>query len=256
MVSVDVLKKRIDELESLADEVEQLGIDLIQKTPLMQKFRSVGVEWNFLTLDTRGIQREAIRKYQLWYNLAYQLVKEYIPEKENEFIVCYETEGMYKRGIFDYLQLRSGTEDNNKNKILRYFIEKLETQRSIVLAVPDVAEAKELNLRKIISADIARTEIEQAEILLAGGFDRAAGSVAGVALELHLKTLCDINGLSYSVKATIQPLIQALQTARKLDITEVKHIEYLASIRNKCSHSKDVSKVEVKSLVEEVKKLI
>jgi hypothetical protein len=256
MINVDILKKRVDELESLADEVEQLGIDLIQKAPLMQKARSVGVEWIFLSLDTRSIQRESIRKYQRWYNSAYHLIKEYIPEKENEFIACYETEGMYKRGVFDYLQLRSGTEDSDKHKVLRYFIEKLETQRSIVLAVPDVAEAKELNLRKIISADIARTEIEQAEILLAGGFDRAAGSIAGVALELHLKTLCDINGLSYPVKATIQPLIQALQAGKKLDITEVKHIEYLASIRNKCSHPKDISEAEVKSLVEGVKKLI
>lgn len=52
-----------------------------------------------------------------------------------------------------------------------------------------------MGLRKIITADVAKTEIEQAEILLDSGFERAADSIAGVALELHLKTLCDVNGI-------------------------------------------------------------
>lgn len=124
------------------------------------------------------------------------------------------------------------------------------------MSVPDVTEIKELSLRKTISAEIARTEIEQAEILLADGFDRAAGSIAGVALELHLKTLCNANKVSHSPKATIEPLAQALYQAKKLDITELKQIQYLASIRNKCSHSNPVSTAEIQLLIEGVKKLI
>ena len=131
-----------------------------------------------------------------------------------------------------------------------------ETQRSILLSIPDVLEIKELSFRKIITTDIARTEIEQADLLLSNGFERAAGSIAGVALELHLKTLCDINNLTYPSKATIQPLLQALQKGSILDITEVKHIEYLASIRNKCSHPNAVTEQEVKALIDGVKKII
>lgn len=124
------------------------------------------------------------------------------------------------------------------------------------MSVPDVAEIKELKLRKLIAADIARTEIEQAEKLLDNGFDRAAGSIAGVALELHLRTLCDVNGISYSPRDTIDPLATALYKAGKLDVTELKRIQYLASIRNKCSHPNLALATEIKSLIEDVKKLV
>jgi len=74
------------------------------------------------------------------------------------------------------------------------------------------------------------------------------------AVELHLKTLCDVNGVSYKPKSTIEPLAQALYEAKKLDLTELKYIQYLGSIRNKCSHSEPVSAKEVQSLIDGVKK--
>jgi hypothetical protein len=44
-----------------------------------------------------------------------------------------------------------------------------------LLSVFNVAEIKELNLRKLISADIVKTEIEPAEALLVSDYVRAAG---------------------------------------------------------------------------------
>jgi HEPN domain-containing protein len=153
-----------------------------------------------------------------------------------------------KLGVFSSFSYREGG--------ISDFVNELETQLAILMSIPSVLEVKEMSLRELITADIARTEIEQAEILLENGFERAAGSIAGVALELHLKTLCDINGVSYKPKPTIEPLIQALYNEKKLDISEKKHLEYLGSIRNKCSHSEPVTEKEVKRLIEEVKKLI
>ena len=127
---------------------------------------------------------------------------------------------------------------------------------SMLLSLPSVVEIKEMSLRELIAADVARTEIEQAELLLDSGFERAAGSIAGVALELHLKTLCDVNNVAYPPKATIEPLAQALYKDNKLDITEFKRIQYLASIRNKCSHPEPVSTKEVRNLIDGVKKLV
>lgn len=113
-----------------------------------------------------------------------------------------------------------------------------------------------MSLRELIGADVARTEIEQAELLLDSGFERAAGSIAGVALELHLKTLCYVNNVPYPPKANLKPLAQALYKDNKLDITEFKRIQYLASIRNKCSHPKPASTKEVRNLIDGVKKLV
>ena len=152
--------------------------------------------------------------------------------------------------------LKTETNLQTIDSVIDDLINDLNTQISILLCIPDAIEVKELNLRKLISADVARTEIEQAEILFAGGFHRASGSIAGVALELHLKTLCDINGVVYKPKATIDPLAQALYDAKILDITEFRRVQYLASIRNKCSHPNDVSEAEVQTLIEGVKKLV
>ena len=60
-----------------------------------------------------------------------------------------------------------------------------------------------MGLRKLITADVARTEIEQAELLFDNGYERAAGSIAGVALELYLKTQCDIEGVEYPPKPSL-----------------------------------------------------
>jgi hypothetical protein len=113
-----------------------------------------------------------------------------------------------------------------------------------------------LALRKIITADFIKTEIEQAEKLFTSGFHRPAGTIAGVALEKHLKTLCDMNGIHYSQEAAIQSVAQSLRTAGKISVTDLKLVTYLASIRNKCSHAQDVSADEIESLIEGVKKLL
>ncbi len=143
-----------------------------------------------------------------------------------------------------------------KSLAINEFVSDLEAQLSILLSITSVVEIKEMGLKQLIATDLARTEIEQAELLLDNGFERAAGSIAGVALELQLKTQCDINNVSYPPKATIEPLAHALYKDNKHDITEFKRIQYLASIRNKCSHSEPVSTKEVRSLIDGVNKLV
>jgi Leucine-rich repeat (LRR) protein/WD40 repeat protein len=99
-----------------------------------------------------------------------------------------------------------------------------------------------------------RTEIEQAEQLLQGGRNRAAGAIAGVILESHLKKLCDRHHVPYSDKKGLQVLIQTLQQRDVITAGEASHLTHLASIRNKCAHASPVSEQEVHFLVEEVKK--
>lgn len=255
MSNLDRLEKKVNDLENLASEVETMGIQLLQESPAYDSSETDRTEWGILPDHLKLIQRDAHRKYQKWYNSAHQLIKEYIPEKEQEFVTHYEDERT-SMGVVDMLQLRSAWWIGIYHPREKRFVDAFEIQRSILLSVPDVAEIKEFNLRRLISADVAKTEIEQAEVLLASGFERAAGSIAGIALELHLKTLCDVNGVSYKPKDTIDPLATALYKAGILDITEYKRIQFLASIRNKCSHPNPVLSTEIKNLIEEVKKLI
>jgi hypothetical protein len=154
------------------------------------------------------------------------------------------------------LQFKKGPYTYDKYKFIEEFTDIFEFQRSILVSVANAAEIKELALRKIITADFIKTEIEQAETLFTSGFHRAAGTIAGVALEKHLKTLCDMNGVHYSQGAAIQSVAQSLRTIGKISVTDLNFVTYLASIRNKCSHAQDVSADEIESLIEGVKKLL
>ena len=284
MFTVEVLKRKVSELETLATEIEQMGSELFRGCVVVEEEHSIAeydnpqdfnlesmrdedifwkeYHWDTLTPELKIAQRKAIRAYTRWYSLSYELVKDYLPEMISELSSNYKSEVSKGKksgshlGVVDYLKLRYSPSPNCIVTMTESFVDTFEAQLDILLIVPDIAEFREVSLRKLITADIANTEVEQAEILFANGFHRAAGSIAGVALELHLKTLCDINGLPYPLKATIQPLLQALQKGNILDNTEIKHIEYLASIRNKCSHSKEVSEAEVQSLIDGVKKII
>lgn len=258
MKSTDVLKRKVDDLQKQAEEIEELGIKILEEADYSPNTEHGGF---FFALDYRSplkkIQHEAILKYQQWYSTSLQLVDEYTPEWLNDFKLHYtRPNASYIIGVMEYLNLGVSTRFSGKEGAITEFVDELGAQVAILLSIPHVVEAKETGLRKLITADVARTEIEQAEILLDNGFERAAGSIAGVALELHLKTLCDVNGVSYPPKPTIETLVQALYKDKKIDITELKQIQYLGSIRNKCSHPEPVSAKEVQSLIDGVKKLV
>ncbi|WP_052297243.1 HEPN domain-containing protein [Methanolacinia petrolearia] len=119
-----------------------------------------------------------------------------------------------------------------------------------------IVKIKEMSLRDIISASFVDREIEEAEYLFGKNHHRAAGALAGVALEQHLRTLCDKYQIDYGKKDTIEPLVQKLYKNNKLDSTQMKNIQHLASIRDKCDHPSEIKKEEVKELIERVKKIV
>jgi hypothetical protein len=255
MVSVSFLKKKVEELRKEAEEIQKAGIEVLDAATLDEKI----LLRPYYSSPNGKMQREAAQRYQRWYTTSFRLVEEFIPEWLDTFIKYYKVSITGQGGanaVMDYLLLDTYSHFTTIEDIISDFVNDFDRQISILLCIPDAVEIKELNLRKLISADVARTEIEQAEILFAGGFHRASGSIAGVALELHLKTLCDINSVAYKPKATIEPLAQALYEAKLLDITELKRVQYLASIRNKCSHPNAVAEAEIQTLIDGVKKLV
>ena len=81
-------------------------------------------------------------------------------------------------------------------------------------------------------------------------------AVAFISVEEPLVPVRIDQNVSYPSKPTIEPLAQALYKDKKIDVTELKQIQYLGSIRNKCSHPEPVSAKEVQSLIDGVKKLV
>jgi|WetSurMetagenome_2_1015567.scaffolds.fasta_scaffold00641_3 hypothetical protein len=260
MISKDVLSGAISELDKSADTIEQNTKQLLLNTPFLVKkdsnFGTLSYYWDITKRD-ESLQRIALREYQRWYAVAHQLIKDFIPEKEDEFVHNYNKTN--PEGILRFIQLECYTRNGNKQKIINEFNISFELQRSILLSIPYVAEIKELNLRNIIASDFIDSELDKADYLYRSGFARCGGVLAGVALERHLKALCDMKKVEYKHNDTIEPLSQALYDAGKIDPTELKNFQHLGGIRNDCAHPKDVSEEDLKGrakeIIEKVKKL-
>ena len=260
MSDIEIINKQINELEEIANEIEKMGVEFLNKAPLIYDSVLISTfppyKWAPLSPQNKSLQRDIIRKYQQFFSAGLHFVKEFLPEKEDEFKQCYDSEGYNKKqGMMDYFQLRRSQFSADKNEIIGEFLDQFEIQRSILTSIPYVAKIKEMNLREIISADFINREIEEAEFLFKN-HPRAAGALAGVALERHLIVLCEKYQIDYHPKDTIEPLVQKLYKNGKFELSQMKNIQYLASIRNKCDHPEDVENREIKELIEKVKKLM
>jgi hypothetical protein len=97
----------------------------------------------------------------------------------------------------------------------------------------------------------------EAKTLFRAGYFSAAGAMAGVVLERHLKELHAKHIPSASASGdTINPLNNALRAAEVYDITQFRRIQIMGDIRNRCGHSvsNPPTREEVWELIEGVGK--
>lgn len=201
-----------------------------------------------LSSTAKPIQRELLQRYEIWFAVTKLIVRQYSDR--------YETfEGNYS-DLKTYILIGV---TQRKDVLINNFIDSFDAQVNILYTIIPIISLKETDFKKIITADILESELEQAEVLFKYDFHRAAGSIAGVVLERYLKTLCEVNLIAIGDKDTIEPLATKLYKSDKLpdfDKTLFKSIQHIASIRNKCSHPKEeVKQHEVRELLDKVKKI-
>lgn len=257
MTDLEILKIKIDSLEKLAIEIEDNVNQLFASAKFSVIYDNV-LEIDSFVAPLNTLHRDTIRKYQSWYSMSLTLISDIIPEKVNEFTSLYEKQGYWGgEGVFDLVRFnRHFPADYKRNSFTKDFRDKFEIQRSILLSIPDVFSIKEIRLREIISAAFVGKEIDEAEYLYDKQFYRCAGALAGVALEQHLRVLCDKYQLNYKQKDTIEPLVRLLYDNKKIEIEEMKNIQHLASIRDLCAHPSEIEPKKVKELIERVKKML
>ena len=197
--------------------------------------------------SAKPIQRELLQKYEIWFAVTKLIARQYSDRHE----LFEEEYPAIKNCILAKFVSKKLLQDK--------FIATFDEQVNILHAIIPTISFKESNFKKILTADLLESELEQAEILYKYNFDRASGAIAGVVLERYLKTLCDVNLIDVGAKDTIEPLAAELYKSGEVsdfDITLFKSIQYLASIRNKCTHPKeDVKRHEVRELLDKVKKV-
>jgi hypothetical protein len=110
----------------------------------------------------------------------------------------------------------------------------------------------------VLSSDLFDDETDAANELVRNGYLRAAGMVAGVALEGHLKRTIAAHSIKVLKKnPTISDYNEALKAGSAIDIPTWRQIQRLADLRNLCGHKgeREPTKDEVVELIETTRKL-
>lgn len=273
MATTDVLRRKIDRLEASAVEIESEARKMFNGANLGSRDQdpdepNFGPTYFWVKPKDDAwleLQRSVTRKYLKWYSAASYLLKEYLPDSEKDFISLYKHSGDYNNsGFFFALWLNIGEYDGNVDVVVDRYMNLFEMQRSLLLSIPDRVEVKELDLRRIISADLVESELEYADYIYRnqnkGPCERAACVLAGVALERHLKTWCEVClvPLPTDKKPTLNTLIDALYSGGKghIDLTEKNKLETMATIRNNCAHPDNVERSRIRELIQDVKRVL
>jgi hypothetical protein len=203
------------------------------------------------------------REYQGWYTEALAVVQQLMPDRLSEFKRLYERDP--KRKIFDaetysiqdwLTGLRSAVRAFDEIGVVTY---RFNTQLAILKGAQRRFESSLFDIRRMVQADFLDSELSAARELSSHGFLRAAGAVAGVVIEKHLRQVAFNHKLSLTKKKpTIGDFNEILKREGILDVPEWRKIQRLADIRNICAHddSREPSKDEVEELVTGTDKLV
>lgn len=265
----DDLRKELDEL---VDRGKQLLIHEQLRTlsdedleDVAQKAAPSGKGKKKASIDRKALDALADH-YQGWYSAALSVVTQLLPDRAAEFRELYRPERTRKEltwttyTVSDYLSstvVRDGFGEAVFNPT-RAGLDRFKKQVAILASAQDRLEALLADITGVLEAELVDDELEVAESLLAARHSRAAGVIAGVVLERHLKRLIANHGVPFRKKAMLGNLNTALKEAGVYGVPEWRHIQHLTDIRNLCGHDADrePTRDEVDDLIRGVKKIV
>jgi hypothetical protein len=203
-------------------------------------------------------------EYEAWYSIAMQVVRQLIPDRLTDFVKQYKDDkrkeiNVATYGISDYL---IGIQTSYYDKLVadgNAAFPKFERQLSILKSAHTRLESRLFDIVEIVQADLFDSELEAAHELNRKGFERAAGAVAGVVLERHLRRITTKRNLKSKKSApTINDLNQLLKDNDAIDTATWRFVQHLGDLRNLCDHDKgnDPTKDQVGDLVTGVSKVV
>lgn len=193
-----------------------------------------------------GASPELASRYERWYGVCLELLKRNFPERVPRFARIYKHSSIWTL-------LHSGRKPDD-------FRQSLAMQRGIVESLPEVLDVRALDLTALVTADLLEDELAEARVLLQHGFVRAAGAVAGVALEGHLKLLHKQAAppLGWKRSDGIGKLANNLSSKGAISLNDSKWALRLGGIRDTCDHrqKQDPSPGEVEELIRDTQRFV
>jgi len=264
MNNIDKYKK---DIEKLVNDGQGLyhGLSLQYRPELME---GLSRKTKRTEAEIRKAFPSFIEKYQIWYSEALECLRQLLPSRVDDFISYYKPLSKREKGnisyenytISDCLNRLAITRGWDKEKIVgpEAAIPKFRQQLAIIESLNRKFESSLFDIRTLLQSDLFDHELEAAEELAKKGFLRAAGAVAGVVLESHLKEICNNHKIEIKKKdPTIGDYNDALKSGGVIDIPVWRNIQLLADIRNLCDHKKDrdPKKEEIDDLISGVRKV-
>lgn len=227
------LQNRINELESLADEV----------------FNLVNEGCN-----GKDVQPELQVKGQQWYRGARELLE------QQKFSGLKDFEVQFNTYISEFIGIDS-TDPTAATMVTTSFAKPFRKARSLLLSLEAELLSRELPVRTQLSFEVSGQELDTAEALLKqhGGDEallRASGVVARVALERHLFCVVDARSIAITTnppskkKPDVEDVLSTLVKANVITAIQKSHFDSLFRIANNCAHPKEaVAEVDVARLI-------
>ena len=261
--NLDRFKKDLDRLIDLGGNL-QISMHLAtSKEAMTKQIKSVhGKDAESFIKKLPNFNKE----YERWYSESLALLRQLLPDRVDNFVSFYEkpkgrkelSYGTYV--IQDYLQgivTKNGLGDTIVDTSAA--ISQFDQQYNIVKAAKSRFESSLFEIRQLVQADLFDSEIEAAKELHKNKFFRAAGAIAGVVLEKHLRQVCDDRGIKITKKHPgISDLNELLKANGVIEVPQWRHISLLGDIRNLCDHSKkqEPKSDQVSDLIEGTDKVL
>lgn len=189
--------------------------------------------------------------YESWYSEALAMLRQLLPDRVANFISFYEKPKGRKSAdygsyvIQDYLQNLRVTYGGDVKVDTSAAVPQFNQQLAIVRAAKTRFKSTLFDIRQLVQADLFDSELGAANELFKGEFFRAAGVIAGVVLEKHLRQVCEDRSIAITKKnPTLSDLGELLKSNSVVDVPQWRHLGLLADYRNICAHNKSVEPTE------------
>lgn len=266
-MAITNLDKYRNDLDELLARAGQVQISLYRQVYGYEKYLAAAVKR--LNGDAEAAKKEVdsigdfCNLYQVWYSEALVLVKQLMPDRLADFVRFYEKPKTRKDITVDSYRIEDACQGIKATFHGRVTVDSsaavplLDSQIAIIQAIKRRFESSLFDIKQLVQADLFDSELGAATELLKNKYTRAAGALAGVVLEGHLKQVCDAHSIPKK-SGTIAVLNDALKAADVLQLPQYRHIQLLGDIRNKCGHKNatDPTAEEVTDLISGVDKII
>lgn len=242
-------EKYKNDIKKLLDKGNVLYYRMIIDCHSAEELKQAGFDKDTIEKTKKAVGHFS-EEYQPWYSEALAVLQQILPSRVDDFVAYYRPAKNRKTDsinyenyvIQDYLNGMSVTRGYEKTKVVGQdaAVPKFKQQVNIIEALQKTFESSLFDIRALLQADLFDNELDAAEELKKKGFLRAAGALAGVVLEAHLREVCANHNVAIKkTKPTIADFNDALKDAKVIDIPAWRNIQFLADIRNLCDHKKD-----------------